>query len=122
MRVLAKEKLEQGVQRHRVGHDFQLALDPHQIGIGLLDQLEQVLDVNEADGVVEVAFDQRKTGVLAAHRDFQNLLERLVRIEDDDLVPRSHHVAHPEFVQAEGVDEDLALGLGDFLGLSALLD
>ena len=120
--VLAQEELEQRVERHGVRHDLELALDAHQVRIPVVDELEEILDVDQADGVVEVAFDERETGVLAAQGDFEGFLERFVGIEHDHLVARRHHVAHPEFVEAEGVDEDLALGFGDFLGFAALGD
>ena len=93
--MLLEEKFQQRIQRHGVRHHLEIALDPHQVGIGIVEQFEQILDVDQSDRLVEVTFYQGEARVLAAYRDIQGLFERLVGIEHDHLGARRHHVAHP---------------------------
>ncbi len=76
--------------------------------------------MDQADGLVEVPFDEGKTGVFAAQGDIEGFLEWLVRIQHDNLIARGHDVAHPEFIQFERIDQDLALGIGNFFEFSGM--
>ena len=76
--------------------------------------------MNQADGMVEMSFHQRETRMLAADGKLERALEWFVGIEHDHLVARCHHIAHPELVEPERVDENLAFGLSHLLRFAAL--
>src|SRR5581483_3788985 len=60
MGVLTQEQFEQFLQRHHLGHWNQFAFDLKQIRILRAHQRKQLLNVNQADGVIEVLTTERK--------------------------------------------------------------
>lgn len=61
--VAVEEKLQQLVERHQFRHGMQRTLDLRQIRRRLMDDRQHVLHVDQTERVLEMAVDQRKTGV-----------------------------------------------------------
>ena len=64
MRVLVEEETQQLVDGHQFGDHRQLAFDFPQVRLWQADETEQVFDVDHADALIEMPFDERITGVL----------------------------------------------------------
>ena len=117
---LLEEKFQQHIQRHGFGNHLHLPLDAHQIRVRLANKFQNVLDVNQSERVVEMTTHERKTRVFRFVSDLHRPRERLISIEKNHVAAMRHDIAHPYFVEFEGVDENLALGLGDLLVALAL--
>ena len=68
VRVTREEKAEQLFQRHHLGDIVQLALDARDVGLRLAHGAQEILDVDEADRLVEVLAAEGKTSVPRVHR------------------------------------------------------
>ena len=88
--------------------------------LAALDEIaQQVLGEQDADDLVAVFADHRKARVTRLDHDRQDLLRRIVAIDDDHLRARHHDVAHLQlddlqhaFEHLEGVGIDDAALLG----------
>ena len=78
--------------------------------------LADIRDIYQIVGALESSVMER----IALRFRVSDAERAVVGIQDYHLVAWGHHIAHPEFVEAEGVDQDFPLGFGDFLGLAAL--
>ena len=108
MEALGAHALEQAVERQGLGHEGDLArhlLEDAQVAVAV----EEVLDVDEADDVVEVPFAEREAGVAAAPRDPQVLGQRPGGGEVDHVLAREHDLPRHPVGQLEDVVEQLAL-------------
>ena len=103
---------ESGTKQRRPHH----GLDPLR-GLGLVlveDPLGDVLEVGDADDVVEVLADDRDPGEPAAQRQRHELAKRLVALDEDHVGTRDHHLAHEGVAELEDrVDHPALVGLDD---------
>ncbi len=63
MGVFLEEEIEQFLERHHLRHRQEIAFDREKTGLGIAVQAEEVLDVDQAHGVIQVAFAQREAGM-----------------------------------------------------------
>ena len=77
--------------------------------------------MNQSESVIEVAAHERKTRVLRLQRNVERVLKGLIGIEINDIAAMRHHIAHPHFIEFEGIDQNFAFNLGDLLIPLALL-
>ena len=92
---------------------------------GRLRRAEQVLDVDQADHVVEVALAQREARVAGAPGDLQVLFHRARGREVDHVGARHHDLARGAVRELEDVVEQLALLVGQLalvLGVEQLAE
>ena len=102
MGVAGQEKIQEPLQRHHFRHWIHLALDRLQTRLRITEQLQQVLDVDQADRVVEVAFAQGKAGVARSLSALEILLKTVLGVEKHDVFPRGSDVAHHPSAKVEG--------------------
>ena len=77
-----------------------------------------VLEVGDADDVVEVLADHRHPGEAAAQEERHRLAQVLVALDVDDVGARHHHLARDRVAELEDVVDHLALaGLDQRRGL-----
>jgi hypothetical protein len=108
-----EEELQELLQPGRLGHVDDAAGDRLQIraAAGLETQRVEVLDVNDAEGLVEVArVAQREPGVAGAFGDVEALGQAGGGAQADDVAARAHDVAHEPVGEVEGVEQDVAAG------------
>ena len=85
---------------------------------GLEVAADQVLEVGEAEDVVEVLADHRHPREAAAEEQRHRLAQVLVALDVDDVVARHHHLADDGVAELEdGVDHPALAGLDDGRGL-----
>jgi hypothetical protein len=65
---------------------------------------KQILDMNEADRVIEVVAAQRETGVLRLDRLFYICFEIILHIQVNDVAARCHDIAHDAVPQIQHVE------------------
>ena len=82
----------------------------------------QLLDVNEADRVIEMTAAKRETRVARLERFLHVLFEALFDIEKDDFAPRRHDIAHHAPAKIERVHEQIAAELGNLVRFFALIE
>ena len=90
-----------------------------------LRRAEQVLDVHQADHVVEVALAQREAGVAGAPDDLHVLFHRARGREVHHVGARHHDLARGAVRELEDVGEQLALLVGQLalvLGVEQVAD
>ena len=95
------------------------ALDAVQIGIWVAQERDEILDVDLADRLVEMAFAERESRVPALLRRLEIFLEGILRVQKNDLAARGRDVAHDAVAHVEGVDEDFFSERCDFLMVGA---
>ena len=87
-------------------------------GLAVEDALADVLEVGEADDVVEVLPDHRDAGEAAAQEQRHRLAQGLGALDVDDVGARHHHLAHRGVAELEDRVDHLALaGLDQAGGL-----
>lgn len=114
--AFGEEDFEEFVERLAFRGDDDVAADFGEIGFGLVDDAEEVLDVDDAEADIEVAFAEWEARVFGLEGDAEIGVEFLVRIECDNFGAWGHDVASDEVIEFEGVDGDVALGWGDLFG------
>src|SRR2546430_15719319 len=85
-------------------------------------QREQFLDVDEADGVIEILATQRKPRVPGFNCLFHIGFETVFQIEVNDFSARRHDVAHYAVTQIQYIKDKLATKSRDLGGFFALLN
>ena len=74
---------------------------------------KRVLDVNDAESLVEVALLAKgEPGVAGFLGQFEALVDARLRVEGRDLPPRTHGVAHGAAAQVQGVQDDVVSQAG----------
>ena len=122
MGVPGQEKIEQFFERHHFRDRDELALDPQQVGMRIAHHRHQLLDVNEADRIIEMAAAKRKTRVARFEGLLQVLLKVFLEIEEHHFAARRHDIAHHALPEIERVDEQVAAEFGDFVGFFAFIE
>ena len=79
--MFVEEEAQQLVDRHHFRHHVQFALDLAEVGLRLADQRQQILDMNDADRVVQMALDKWVARMLGVNGRLEASLEAVVGIE-----------------------------------------
>ncbi len=82
---------------------------------------QEFLDVDEADGLIEVLATKRKTRVPGLDRLPHVGLEVVFEVEINDFAPRRHDIANDAVAKIEHIHQQAAAEWRDFLGFLALL-
>ena len=91
-------------------------------GLRIAHQRHQLLDVDQADRVIEMPAAKRKAGVPRFERLLHVLIEALLDIEINHFAARRHDIAHHAAAHVERVDQDVAADGRDFVRLFALIE
>ena len=113
MDLLAAHAGHQLVERQGLGHRERLAGDVAERLRRFLGD-EEVLDVDQADELVQIALAEREAGVAAPACAVEVGVHRGRGVEVDDLGAGNHHLAGVAVGELEHVVEQLPLGLGEF--------
>src|SRR4030095_1922943 len=110
---------EQFLKWHHLRQGNQISFDLQEIRVLRAHQREQFLDVDQADGVIEVFATQRKPGVPGLDCLFHIRLETVFQIEVNDFSARRHDVAHHAVTQVQHIKDKLATKSCDLGGFFA---
>lgn len=116
------EAWEELVDGEHFGDHEEVPFDLAEIGVGFIEEREKIFDVDEAEGVIEVAFDEREAGVFGVDGEFQVGFEAVFDVERDDEVAWRHDIADAAVVEGEDVEEDVLFGGGYFGGFFTFSD
>ena len=123
---LAEEFLEGGFEWFGFGEAEDVALDLKEVKRGAGGGMaEEILDVDEAEAVVEIAVAEGEAGVAGAAGVLENELDVALEVASDDAIAGEEDVGELEVAEAKGVGDDGAEEAGDelvFLAHRAHLD
>jgi hypothetical protein len=72
-----------------------------------VNQIQEILDMDEARGIVQGTRAERESGVTGGDRFLEFRFERFFGVKEDDLAARGHDVADDEVLEIERIDGEL---------------
>ena len=105
--MLRQEKRQQPLQWHHLGHRQNIAARLHEIRLIRTHLQHQILNVNQANSVIQMPFAHRKTRVLRAYSSLEVFFEGVLCIEENDLFARRRDVPNHPLAQIQRVNQDL---------------
>src|SRR5207248_205554 len=96
--------------------------DPEKVGMRVAHHRHQLLDVNQADRIIEMTAAEREAGVSRLQGLLDVLLEGLLDIEKDNVPAWGHDIAHHPPAKIESIDEQIAAERRDFVRFFALIE